>query len=182
MQYLVLWKGWPKEASQWLTAKNIGSALLRYKSYKMHKLTYTFFMYREFNNPHPQEYVVREAVGNFTLAIDRSLRVACTKNTILRIPFRHDVVRYLFQDKHELTLSDFDNNFFPYGWNQWYQQHGSPTNATYCGRTIVFPIRIKCYLQWTRPNGFVKNSDNTIQPKRQTFIEMIRVYIVKENC
>ena len=108
-----------------------------------------FVFHRQFANPHPQKHVVREAVGNFTLAIDRSLRVACFKNTVLRIPFRHDVVRFLFQDKDELTLDDFNNDYFPYGWNQWYQQHGSSTNVCYYGRTIVFPIKIQCYLQWT---------------------------------
>ena len=133
-------------------------------------------------NPHPQEHVVREAIGHFTLAIDRSLRVACFKNTVLRIPFRHDVVRFLFQDKDELTLGDFNNDYFPYGWNQWYQQYGSSTNACYYGRTIVFPIKIQCYLQWTQPKGFVKNNDGTVTPKQRTFIEMLRVYIVKENC
>jgi len=149
IKYLVLWEGLPKEASQGLTAENIGSALLRYK---MHNLvTYCiihFSIHREFNNPHPLEHVIREAVGSFTLAIDRSIRVACFKNTVLRIPFRHDV-KFLFQDKHELTLGDFDNNFFPYGWNHCYQQHGSSIDASYYGRTIVFLIRIKCYLQWT---------------------------------
>jgi len=29
-EYLVLWKDWPKETSQWLSAGNIGSALIRY--------------------------------------------------------------------------------------------------------------------------------------------------------
>ena len=48
--------------------------------------------------------------------------------------------------------------------------------------TIVFPIKIQCYLQWTRPKGFVKNNDGTVTPKQRTFIEMLRVYIVKANC
>ena len=65
-------------------------------------------------------------------------------------------------------------------WNQWYQQrHGS---SSYYGRTVVFPIRIKCYLQWTRPNGFVVNINGIVQPKQCTFKEMIRVSIVKANC
>ena len=79
---------------------------------------YISILYREFNNPHPQEHVIRESVGNFTLAIDRSLRVACLKKTVLQVPFRHDVVKFLFQDKQELNLGDFDNDYFPYGWNQ----------------------------------------------------------------
>jgi len=93
------------------------------------------------------------------------------------VPFRHDVVRFLFQDKQELNLHDFDN----IGWNQWYRQHGSTANACYYGRTI-FPIRIKSYLQWTQLNGFVKTTDGTLQQKQRTCIEMVRFYIVKENC
>ena len=139
-----------------------------------------FLHNREFDDPHPQEHVIRDSVGNFTVAVDRSLRKHCFINTVLRIPFRHDVVRFLFHDKDELTLEDFNNDYFPYGWNQWYKQHGN--SGQYYGHTIVFPIRIACYLQWTRPNGFVKNSDGTVRPKQCTFIEMLRVYIVKSNC
>ena len=140
------------------------------------------FTCREFNNPHPQEHVIRESVGNFTLAIDKSLRVECFKNTVLRVPFRHDVFRFLFQDRQELNIADFNNDYFPYGWNQWYRKYGSTAHARSCGRTIVFPIRMTCYLQWTRPNGFVKTLDGTLQQKQHTFIEMIRVHIVKDNC
>ena len=77
---------------------------------------YISILYRDFTNSHPQEHVIRESVGNFTLAIDKSLRLECFKKTILRVPFRHDV-RFLFQDKQELNLDDFDNDYFPYGWN-----------------------------------------------------------------
>ena len=62
----------------------------------------------KFINSHPQEHVIRESIGNYTLAIDRSLRVECWRKT------RHDVARFLFQDKQELTLDDFDSNYFPF--------------------------------------------------------------------
>ena len=110
-----------------------------------------------------QEHVIRESVGNFTLAIDKSLRLECFKKTILRVPFRHDVVRFLFQDKQELNLDDFDNDYFPYGWNQWYRQYGRTAHARICGRTIVFPIRMTCYLDWTRRNGYLRTADGTLQ-------------------
>ena len=127
--------------------------------------SYIPFWLRQFEDPQPPEYVIREAVGNFTLAIDRSLRVACFKNIVLRIPFRHDVVRYLFKDKVKLTLGDFNTEYFPYGWNQWYRQHGGSTNASYAGHTIVFPIRIQSFLEWTGCNGFVQDNDGTMTPK-----------------
>ena len=81
-----------------------------------------------------------------------------------------------------MTLDDFNSDYFPYGWNQWYRKHDDGDNVRYYGRIIVFPVEIKSYLQWTRPNGFVMNTDNTITPKQQTFVEMLRVDIVKTNC
>ena len=143
---------------------------------------YISFFYRKFTNPHPQEHVIRESVGNFTLAIDKSLRLECFKKTILRVPFRHEVNRFLFQDKQELNLDDFDNDYFLYGWNQWYRQYGRTAHARICGHTIVFPIRMTCYLDWTRRNGYVRTVDGTLQQKQYTFTEMIKVRIVKENC
>ena len=143
---------------------------------------YISICYREFINPHPQEHAIQESIGNFTLAIDRSLRVECWRKTKLRIHFRHDVFRFLFQDREELTLDDFDSNYFPYGWNQWYRQYGRTAHARYCGRTIVFPIRVTCCLDWTGCKGFVRTADGTLQPKQRSFVEMIKVHIVKENC
>ena len=143
---------------------------------------HALFSCRQYANPLPQEHIIKEAVGHFTLAIDKSLRVDCIRNTTLRIPFRHDVARFLFKNKDELTQDDFNSDYFPYGWNQWYRKHGDGDSVRYYGRTIVFPVRIECYLQWTRPNGFVMNTDNTVTPKQQTFVEMLRVDIVKTNC
>ena len=48
---------------------------------------YISFFYREFTNPHPQEHTIRESVGNFTLVIDKSLRLECFKKTILSRTF-----------------------------------------------------------------------------------------------
>ena len=42
IQYLVLWEGWPKEASQWLIVENLGSALLRYKIYNLINILYNY--------------------------------------------------------------------------------------------------------------------------------------------
>jgi len=51
----------------------------------------------------------------------------------------------------------------------------------YYGHAIVFPIRVKCRLHWL-PSGFTRNSDGTYSPKARTFIEMLRVQLVKKNC
>ena len=41
----------------------------------------------DYDDPHPQEHLIREDIANFTHSVDRSLRIACIKNTVLRIPF-----------------------------------------------------------------------------------------------
>ena len=58
-----------------------------------------------------------ECVDRFVAAIDRSLRVALTVDTDFTIPFSHDVYRYLFGNKTELRLTDFDAVYFPSDWN-----------------------------------------------------------------
>ena len=66
-------------------------------------LTCCYLFFRDFDHPQPQEQTIRESVGHFLAAID-PYRVACYRDTILRIPFSHEVFRYLFQNKLELTL------------------------------------------------------------------------------
>ena len=113
--------------------------------------------------------------------MDSSLRKSCIRTTILRIHFRHDVYRFLFHDKTELVLGDFDEQYFPLGWNQWCRQYGTDDNQSYYGHSIVFLLKVHRYLQWTRPNSFIKLSDGTVRQKQKTFLEMIRVDIIKEN-
>ena len=77
-EYLVLWKSWPKETCQWVKAENICFKLCRYHAYFIFLVAiYISICYREFIDPHPQEHAIQESIGNFTLAIDRSLRVEC---------------------------------------------------------------------------------------------------------
>lgn len=136
---------------------------------------------RKFNHLVPHDCEIREAVGNFTSALDRSLKKSCISNTTLRIQFRHDVYRFLFNDKTELAFGDFKEQYFPLGWNQWCKQYGKKDNPSYYGRTIVFPLKVHCYLQWTRPNSFIKLPDGTTRQKQKIFLEMIRVYVIKDN-
>jgi len=37
-EYLVLWKGWPNEASQWLTEDDISRVLIQYVDYLIDEL------------------------------------------------------------------------------------------------------------------------------------------------
>jgi len=156
-------------------------------------------------------------------AMHRSLKADCTKQTIIRIPFRFDVFRFLFGCKRKaLYLHDFDPRYFTDRWYQWYKrsskdeedpdtddtesdtesdsnsdsesdaEFGSESESdtagddcdphfTYSGHTIVFPLRVKCRLHWS-PSGFSRNRDGTYSAKARTFIEMLRVQIVKKNC
>ena len=138
-------------------------------------------LHRKFNHPVPEDCTIREAVGNFTSAMDKSLRKSCIITNILRIQFRHDVFRFLFGDKTELALGDFDEQYFSLGWNQWCRQYGTDDNPSYYGHSIVFPLKVHSYLQWTRQNSFMKLPDGTVQQKQRTFLEMIRVDVIKEN-
>jgi len=120
----------------------------------------------------------RENVARFLHAVEGSLRVGCIRKTVLRIPFRLDVYRFLFSDKTELYQQDFDEKYFTLGWFQWYRKFDE---FTYCGHAIVFPLKVKCFLQWTKSNGFVKDDNGTLLEKPRTFVETIRVKIFKRN-
>ena len=135
---------------------------------------------RQFHHPTPPDSVIREAVKNFRSAIDRTLRKRCITNTKVKIPFRHDVYRCLFKNKTELVLGDFDECYFPFGWNQCCKKHGS-NNPSYYGHNIDFPLTVKCNLTWMGRNGFIKLPDGTVRQKQRTFLEMISVTLVKEN-
>ena len=141
----------------------------------------SILLYRNFNHPQPQEHIIRECVDRFLAALDRSLGVACYKDTVLRIAFSHDVFRYLFHDKTELTLQDFSSTYFPPGWDQCYHQFGS-TNPTWRGRCNVFPLRVRCVLRWSRRSSFVRQQDGTFTRKPAILEELLRIRITKINC
>ena len=103
------------------------------------------FVHREFNDPHPEDHIIREPIGNFTVAIDMSRSEGYCRDTTLRVPFRHDVHNFLFQNKQELSLGDFESKYFPFWWNQHHECYGT-INYTYHAHDICFLIRTKCYL------------------------------------
>ena len=135
--------------------------------------------YRNFHHPQPQE-TIRDSVGHFLAAIDRSLRVEYYRDTTLRIPFLHEVFRYLFRHKTKLTLHDFSSTYFPLGWDQCYRRFGSDASKTplWRGRCIVFPLEVKCVLQSSKHSSFIKQ-DGTYVPKPVVLEEIIRMCITK---
>ena len=74
-----------------------------------------YIFIRDFHQPQPQEQTIRECINCFIAAVDRSLRVALTIDTDFTISFSHDIYRYLFRNKTELRLTDFDTVYFPSG-------------------------------------------------------------------
>jgi len=157
---------------------------------------------RSFNNPNPQEYVVRAHVAAFTLAITRSLHTENTKQTYLRIIFQGDVFKFLFGNCNDALLypCDFDPHYFTPGWEQFSERDDeeecedegesddesddssqSPDDKYY-GHTIVFPLKVKWRLSWGPSNGFFRDSDGTYVPKPRTFVEQLTIKLVKRNC
>ena len=67
---------------------------------------------RLFDAPKPPDDITAHAVGNFTLAMDRSLRAGTTKSTQVTVEFRHDVFKYLFNNKINLSAQDFPCKWF----------------------------------------------------------------------
>ena len=104
----MLWSGWPREASQWVKEDDISSVLTRCSLYTymhacLHYVSIDIYLVlpciycfsSNFDHPQPQEHLIREAVGQFTHSLHRSLRKKCTQNTTIIIPFRHDIASYI---------------------------------------------------------------------------------------
>ena len=113
----MFWKGYPLEQATWEPRKYIGSGLIRYV---YTSILYVTPAYRAFNNPSPQDDIVREHVSLLNIEIARSLKAYCTKHTNFTLPFRFDVFKFLFKDynKKKLYSCDFDPRYFTLGWDQ----------------------------------------------------------------
>ena len=142
-------------------------------------IVYIFFS--NFHHPQPQEQTIKECIDRFVAAVDRSLRVALTVDTDFTIPFSHDVYRFLFQNKTELRLTDFDTVYFPSGWNQCYREYGQ-TNKTMRGRCIGFPMKAKLDLRFSSSTSFVKQPDGTFTQKARILEENVKFMFSKLNC
>ena len=140
-----------------------------------------YIFIRDFHQPQPQEHTIRECTNRFIAAVDRSLRVALTIDTDFTIPFSHDVYRYLFRNKTELRLTDFDTVYFPSGWNQCYREYGKAIK-TMRGRCIGFPMKAKLDLQFSSSTSFVKQPDGTFTLKARILEENVKFKFSKLNC
>ena len=104
-----------------------------------------------------------------------------TIETDFTIPFSHDVYRYLFHNKTELRLTDFNTVYFPSGWDQCYREYGK-TEKIMRGRCIGFPIKAKLDLRLSSSTSYVKQPDGTFTPKARILEENVKFIFSKLNC
>ena len=142
---------------------------------------YIHFCYSEFNDPSPPEHIVRSHAAALYIELARSLKADCLlfKHTVIRLPFRFDVFRFLFgsYNKKCLYFCNFDQHYFGTGWDQWYKDSVLGKH----GHVIVFPLEAKLLLSRSPPNGIFKNRDGTFTPKPRPLLETLRIQIVKDN-
>lgn len=139
-----------------------------------------YFIYRSFNAPHPSSDVIQDCVGNFTSAINNSLRKGSSREFSLHVVFRHDVYHHLFLDKKELFFNDFNSRYFKVGWDQCYHNYrvGDKYNN---GHRLEYPVLARPYLKWTK-NAHYKRDDGIMIIKSKSFVEMVSLKIKKINC
>ena len=118
------------------------------------------------------------------MAIDRSLRAGTTKSTTVKVEFRHDIFKFLFQNKQQLTSQDFPSKWFVDGWDQCYfeRRRYNGQHRHYNGYRLIYPITINSkYLVWSK-SKFFKDDNNRIVYKSKVFVEMISFNLRKASC
>ena len=140
-----------------------------------------FIYIRSFNTPaaSPTSDMIQDSVGRLTMTIDKSLRLGSSKQRSFSIEFRHDVYRYLWGSRTELHSEDFNNSYFSIGWDQHYKYND--TEGHNYGTRIVFPIRTKLKIQYTK-QAFYMDSDNKLSNKNTSFTETLFVKLTKCSC
>ena len=134
----------------------------------------------EFDDPDPPEHIVRSHAAALYTELAKSLKADCLKHTVIRLPFRFDVFRFLFgsYNKKRLYFCDFNQRYFGPGRNQWFTDSVLGMH----GHVIDFPLKAKLSLRRSPPNGFYRNSDGTFLPKPRPLLETLTIRIVKENA
>ena len=95
-EYLVLWKGYPMEAATWEPSENIEAGLLRFALLILFQMLCLILSNSEFDDPDPPEHIVRSHAAALYTELAKSLKADCLKHTVIRLPFRFDVFRFLF--------------------------------------------------------------------------------------
>ena len=155
-------------------------------SHKTKHLQYCVsFQSREFECPQPNARIIMDCVTKFKQAINLSLKSGSVGNNCIRIEFRLDVFRLLFDCRGQppisgkgllYSLEDFDDHYFVGEWYRRYNRLGD-------GCEVEFPMQLHSYLKWTS-QGFSKAPDDpsTIVQKGSIFTEMLCIKLVKRHC
>ena len=56
-------------------------------------------------------------------AISKNIEQGSLSDGTVRVQLRHDVYKFLFHDKQQLGLEDFDSTYFSTGWEQSLRQY-----------------------------------------------------------
>lgn len=182
-EYLVIFKGYPIEDSQWILDRNLTEEVVKYVISPLFYCYYNIIQivsYRSYNAPKPSRDIITDNISRFTLAIDNSLRKGSSRDFYLHVNFRHDVYHHLFRDKTTLFRDDFNSKYFKEGWDQCYKDYSIDDKHNY-GLKLLHPVQCRLYLKWMKP-GHCKKGDGTIANKYRSFVEMIKFTIKKTNC
>ena len=171
------------ETATWESAENIEAGLLRFALLILltnYARCCALLSNSEFDDPDPPEHIVRSHAAALYIELAKSLKADCLKHTVIRLPFRFDIFRFLFgsYNKKLLYFCDFDQRYFGSGWNQWFTDSVLGKH----GHVIVFPLKAKLSLHRSPPNGFYRNSDGTFSPKPRPLLETLTIQIVKDNA
>ena len=142
--------------------------------------SFTDLICRLFDNPPcPDKELTKFCISNFILEVDKCLRLGSSGRQIINVNFRHDLFRFLFNEKKQLYISDFMHPEFTPGWEQCIQHYETQQNIH--GVRVLFPIEVsRMYIQLL-PKGHYVNVNRRILKKGGTFKEMISFRVRKEN-
>ena len=132
-------------------------------------------------NPHSTRQTILENTVRFIHAISKNIEQGSLSDGTVRIQFRHNVYRFLFHDKQQLDLEDFDSTYFSTGWKQTLRQYTGQQQTKYTGCRVVFPLDATLYLDYTKQKWFYYDTNGHRHTKKRTFVEMVRFKFIKED-
>ena len=136
--------------------------------------TCTIMKHRKYNNPSPSEEIILEGITRLKGAIERSLSAGSIRLNKFTVEFRLDVLQVVFGNKTVFQQTDFPPHLFQGQWTASYSRIGD-------GCKILFPIKMKGSLKWSKQNYMI-SGDGSLKPKRRHFTEIIHVTLNKTCC
>lgn len=111
--------------------------------------------------------------------MDTSLRKGSRKDFMIYVNFRHDVFRYLFNNKTTLYHNDFDIKYFKEGWDQCFSNYRDDDDYN-IGHKLAYPVICRMYFRWSK-TGHYRNCSGSIVNRSLSFVEMVSFKIKKVN-